>query len=294
MPAATGAGSDTCPPPSDNPRSAVFLACAAEELSLRGGQHLHAPGGRLMRILILGGTGEARALAGRLHPEFDIVSSLAGRVPDPALPVGPVRIGGFGGTDGLRKWLHDNEIAAVVDATHPFAAVISANAAQVCEGLALPHLVLRRPSWELSGVTAVAGDREAAKVVAEKGYSRVFLTTGRSGAIAFADSDAWFLIRVVTTPDPHTFPVRHELLLSRGPYDLDGERALMSANRIDVLVTKNSGGPLTRAKLDAAAELGIDIVMIERPPLPSGVQTVATVDGALEWVRSLSRDNAAV
>ena len=245
-----------------------------------------------MRVLILGGTGEARALAGRLHPDFDVVSSLAGRVPDPALPVGPVRIGGFGGADGLRKWLDDNAIAAVVDATHPFAATISANVANACGGLAVPHLVLSRPPWEVPAAVRVAGDTAAADMVAEKGYSRVFLTTGRSGTAAFADSDAWFLIRVVTQPDPQSLPERHELLLSRGPYELDGERKLMAANRIDVLVTKNSGGPLTRAKLDAAAELGVEIVMIERPPLPSGVATVGTVDEAVDWIRRLSRDSA--
>ena len=248
---------------------------------------------RRIRILILGGTGEARALAGRLHPEFGIVSSLAGRVPDPALPVGPVRLGGFGGADGLREWLHDNDITAVVDATHPFAATISANAAKACGGLRVPHRVLRRPPWEAPSAIRVAGDSEAAEVVAEKGYSRIFLTTGRSGTSAFANSDAWFLIRVVTPPDPRSLPERHELLVSRGPYDLDGERALMSGNRIDALVTKNSGGPMTSAKLDAAAELGVDVVMIERPPLPPECSTVGTVDEAVDWIRRLSRDSAA-
>lgn len=246
-----------------------------------------------MRILILGGTGEARALAGRLHGEFDIMSSLAGRVPDPALPVGPVRIGGFGGADGLRDWLRDNHITAVVDATHPFAATISANAAQACGVLAVPRLVLRRPPWETPSAIRVAADSEAAKVVAAKGYSRVFLTTGRSSTSAFANSDAWFLIRVVTPPDPRSLPERHALLLSRGPYDLDGERALMSENGIDALVTKNSGGPMTRAKLDAAAELGVDVVMIERPPPPAACPTVGTVDEAFDWIRRLSRDSAA-
>lgn len=246
-----------------------------------------------MRILILGGTGEARALAGGLHPDFDVVSSLAGRVPDPALPVGPVRIGGFGGVAGLRKWLQDNEITAVVDATHPFAATISSNAVRACAELELPHLLLRRPAWEVPAATRVASDTEAAEVVAAKGCSRIFLTTGRSGTKAFANSDAYFLIRVVTPPDPHMLPGRHQVLLSRGPYHLDGERALMSENRIDALVSKNSGGPLTRAKLDAAAELGIDIVMIERPPLPSGLTTVGAVDEAADWIRRISRDSGA-
>ena len=109
---------------------------------------------------------------------------------------------------------------------------------------------------------------------------------------AFANSDAWFLIRS-SPPDPRSLPERHELLVSRGPYDLDGERALMSGNRIDALVTKNSGGPMTSAKLDAAAELGVDVVMIERPPLPPECSTVGTVDEAVDWIRRLSRDSAA-
>jgi precorrin-6A/cobalt-precorrin-6A reductase len=155
-----------------------------------------------MRVLLLGGTAEARALAERLHPKVDIISSLAGRVPEPALPVGPVRIGGFGGVEGLRQWLRDNDITAVVDATHPFAATITANAAAACAELELPHLVLSRPAWDPGDATLVGSDREAADVVAAKGYSRVFLTTGRSGTTAFRDSDAWFLIRVVTAPEP--------------------------------------------------------------------------------------------
>lgn len=133
------------------------------------------------RILLLGGTAEARALAARLHPGVELTSSLAGRVPDPALPVGNVRIGGFGGAAGLRDWLWDNGIDAVVDATHPFAATITANAATACAELSLPHLVLARPAWEPEGVQLVGSNSAAAEVVARQGYSRVFLTTGRSG-----------------------------------------------------------------------------------------------------------------
>ena len=241
-----------------------------------------------MRILLLGGTGEARALAARLHPGTDIVSSLAGRVPDPALPVGPVRIGGFGGVEGLAQWLRDNGIGAVVDATHPFAATMTAHAAQACAELNLPHVVLARPAWDPAGAITVRSDTEAADTVARQGYSRVFLTTGRSGVAPFADSDAWFLIRVVTAPDPEVLPARHRVLLSRGPYDYDGERTLLQDNAIDALVTKNSGGELTRAKLRAAQDLGVAVVMIERPPLPAGVLTVGTVDEAADWVQRLS------
>ncbi len=242
-----------------------------------------------MRILLLGGTGEARALAARLHPGHDIVSSLAGRVPDPALPVGPVRIGGFGGVAGLRQWLRDNDIAAVVDATHPFAATMTAHAAQACAELALPHLVLHRPAWDPAGAIRVADDAEAAKFVAEQGFSRVFLTTGRSGVQPFTDSDAWFLIRVVTPPADEVLPRDHEVLLSRGPYGYDDEHQLLRDNRIDALVTKNSGGALTGAKLRAAEDLGVTVVMIDRPPLPAGVTAVGSVDEAVAWVDAQGR-----
>ncbi|MFY2861120.1 cobalt-precorrin-6A reductase [Mycobacterium sp. THU-M104] len=238
----------------------------------------------MMRILLLGGTAEARALARALHPRFDIVSSLAGRVPDPALPVGPVRIGGFGGVDGLRRWLHDERIDAVVDATHPFAATMTSHAAQVCGQLGMPHLVLARPAWDPGPADVVASDAQAAEVVAQQSYSRIFLTTGRSGVSAFATSDAWFLIRAVTAPDGTAMPRRHHVVLSRGPYVYDDELALLRDHRIDALVTKNSGGHMTRAKLDAAAALHVAVVMVARPALPEGVRTVATVREAAEWI----------
>lgn len=253
-----------------------------------------------MRVLLLGGTTEARALAARLvsdAPAVDVISSLAGRVPDPALPAGAVRIGGFGGADGLRGWLRDNAVDAVVDATHPFAATITATAAVVCAQLGLPHVVLARPAWPTSAATLVSSDRQAADVIAAQAYSRIFLTTGRSGVAPFAGSSAWFLIRAVTPPERAVLPGRHHVLLSRGPYSYDGEYALMRDNGIDVLVTKNSGGAMTRPKLDAAAALGVAVVMIDRPRLPDGVSSVDTVDEALAWLTAaatgISRGNAA-
>jgi precorrin-6A/cobalt-precorrin-6A reductase len=240
-----------------------------------------------MRILLLGGTGEARTLAAALHPGVEVISSLAGRVPDPALPVGRVRIGGFGGVDGMRRWLTDTPVDAVIDATHPFAATITAHAAAVCAELGLPHLLLARPAWGHGDAIVVSSDREAASTVAAKGFSRVFLTTGRTGVAAFRDSDAWFLIRAVTPPDGDVLPRHHELLLSRGPYRYDGELAVLQSHRIDALVTKNSGGDMTRPKLDAAAALGVPVVMVDRPAVPPGVRTVSTVEDALAWVSSL-------
>jgi precorrin-6A/cobalt-precorrin-6A reductase len=237
-----------------------------------------------MRVLLLGGTSEARSLAARLHPGVDVISSLAGRVPDPALPVGEVRIGGFGGVDGLRRWLSETRVDAVVDATHPYAATITANAAAACRELGLPHLVLARPAWDPGNAIVVSSDAEAAKTVAAEQYSRVFLTTGRSGTAAFVDVDSWFLVRAVTAPDADTLPRRHQLVLSRGPYHYDDELALLREHRIDALVTKNSGGAMTRPKLDAASTLGVAVVMVDRPPLPAEVATVSTVGEAVDWV----------
>ena len=244
-----------------------------------------------MRVLVLGGTAEGRALAARLHPAVDVVSSLAGRVPDPALPVGTVRIGGFGGIDGLRRWIRDQRIDAVVDATHPFAATITAHAARVCGELRMPLLLLARAPWDPGDAVVVASDVAAAQLVGQHGFQRVFLTTGRSGTAAFAGSAAWFLVRAVTAPDPATLPRRHRLVLSRGPYRYGDEHALMQQHRIDALVTKNSGGDMTRAKIDAAGALGIPVVMVARPQLPDGVAVASTVAEAAAWVAAQGLSN---
>jgi precorrin-6A/cobalt-precorrin-6A reductase len=242
-----------------------------------------------MRVLLLGGTSEARTLAARLHPGVDVISSLAGRVPDPALPVGEVRIGGFGGVDGMRSWLLASQVDAVVDATHPYAATITSHAASACDTLHIPHLVVVRPAWPQGEAIAATSDMDAVKAVRDNGFTRVFLTTGRSGVEVFRDVDAWFLIRAVTAPEPHTLPRHHRLVLSRGPYRYDGEHALLTEHRIDALVTKNSGGDMTRPKLEAAAALGIPVVMVDRPRLPEGVAAVSTVDEAVTWLSSLGR-----
>jgi precorrin-6A/cobalt-precorrin-6A reductase len=180
----------------------------------------------------------------------------------------------------------ESAVDAVVDATHPFAATITAHAAKVCADLRLPHVVLARSAWPTDDAIVVRSDVQAAETVVQQHYSRVFLTTGRTALTAFAAVDAWFLIRVVTAPDPHDLPRRHQLLLSRGPYRYDDELALMLEHRIDAMVTKNSGGDMTRPKLDAAAALGIPVVMVDRPPLPPGVDTVTTVEDAAAWVNA--------
>lgn len=241
-------------------------------------------------ILVLGGTGEARELAGELDAAgVHVTSSLAGRVSRPRLPAGTVRIGGFGGPDGLAKWLRERGVVAVVDATHPFAERISASAAAACTRANVPLLRLQRPGWNEGPEDDwhwVADLEQAAGTISSLG-ERVMLTTGRQGLPAFADvSDAWFLVRCVEQPQP-PLPPRHELLLDRGPYTLDGELALMDEHQIELVITKDSGGTLTEAKLQAARTRGLPVIVVRRPPRPD-VASVATVAESLTW--SLERE----
>jgi len=240
-----------------------------------------------MRVLILGGTGEARALAAELagRPGVEVTSSLAGRVRDPALPAGEVRIGGFGGVAGLAAYLAAERIDRLVDATHPFAATISAHAAAAAGEAGVSLVVLRRSGW-----TAAPGDRwtrvpdivAAATAAAALPAGCLFLTTGRRDLAAFAADGAHdYLVRTVEPPDGAT-PPRMTLLLGRGPYPLDGEAGLMREHGVTALVTKDSGGELTSAKLVAARERGIGVIMVDRPPLPAGVTAVPTVAAVLD------------
>lgn len=241
------------------------------------------------RVLLLGGTGEARRLATALVAEgVEVVSSLAGRVADPLLPPGEVRVGGFGGVARLVAWLQSQEVAAVVDATHPFAARMTANAAAAADRTGVPLLRLQRPGW-----TAEPGDdwrwvdslAEAADAVA--GFESVFLTTGRQGSGAFAGLTARCVVRSVEPPSP-PLPEQTTVVLARGPFGVDEELALMREHEIQVVVTKDSGGSMTAAKLTAARELGLPVVLVRRPPLPAGMATVATVEEALAWVTDRS------
>jgi len=240
-----------------------------------------------MRLLILGGTGEARELAAALSavPGLSVVSSLAGRVGDLRLPAGELRVGGFGGAAGLAAWLRTERVDAVIDATHPFAARMTASAIEASRSAGVPLLVLRRPGWE-----PVPGDRwywvdSLSEAAAALDRERVFLTIGRQGVASFASRDSqWFLIRCVVPPAP-PLPARHEVLLDRGPFTVDGERTLLRRHEIGLLVTKDSGGPMTAAKLTAARELGLPVVVVRRPPLPvSAGPVVSTVADAVAWV----------
>ena len=239
-----------------------------------------------VRILILGGTGEARELAAALvAADADVISSLAGRVSRPRLPDGPGRVGGFGGADGLAAFLRDEGITRLVDATHPFAATITANAARAATDAGVARLVLRRPGWEADpSWEGVADIRAAAEAVARWPGERVFLTTGRRDLGAFAADDGHqFLVRTVDPPEG-SVPPRMTLVLDRGPYTVEGESALMREHRIGLLVTKDSGGPMTAAKLAAARDLGVRVVIVARPPLPPGSAVAATVPEALRWL----------
>jgi precorrin-6A/cobalt-precorrin-6A reductase len=239
------------------------------------------------RVLILGGTGEARRLATALVDDgVDVLSSLAGRVADPVLPPGEVRLGGFGGAAGLAAWLQAHPVRALVDATHPFAATMTASAAAAADVTGTPLLRLQRPGW-----AAGPGDDwrwvdslgEAAVAVAE--FGSVFLTTGRTSLDAFAGLTARCLVRSVDPPSP-PLPPRTTVVLARGPFTVEEELALMREHGVDVVVTKDSGGAMTAAKLTAARERGIPVVLVRRPPVPPGVPVVATVEDARDWVRA--------
>lgn len=247
-------------------------------------------------VLLLGGTAEARRLAEELvaADAVNVVSSLAGRVRSPRLPPGEVRVGGFGGPEALAEHLRERRVAAVVDATHPFAATITAHAARAAAETGTPLVVLRRPGW-----TASPGDRwhrvptlaAAAAALDDRGVTRgerVLLTTGRQGVAAFAGNRQRFLLRVVDPPD-EPLPARTQILRARGPFTLEGELWLLSRHSIDVVVTKDSGGDATSAKLAAARRLGLPVVVVDRPPLPDGVASVADVADVRRWLDTAVR-----
>lgn len=243
-------------------------------------------------VLILGGTTEARRLAEALARDpwcaaaYRVTNSLAGRVGSPVLPPGETRIGGFGGVEGLAGWITAHGVTHVVDATHPFAERMSFHAAGAAALTGVPVLALRRPGWSPGPGDAwtFADDLAGAAAVLPSLGGRAFLTTGRTGLHSFAHlTDLWFLVRSVDPPEGPV-PPRLETVLARGPFGLEQERELMARHRIDVLVTKDSGGDATAPKLTAAREAGIPVLVVRRPPVPEGPARAESVETALHWL----------
>jgi precorrin-6A/cobalt-precorrin-6A reductase len=242
----------------------------------------------MSRILILGGTMQARELAERLvkRADLEIVLSLAGRTKSPAPQPVPVRSGGFGGAAGLAEYLGKEQIDALVDATHPYANVISANAAAAARQAGVPLIVLCRPPWR-----AVAGDRwieaiDVADAVRRLGEEprRVFVTLGRTELIPLTTAPQHFyLIRSVDPVEPPLPLRRVSYVTDRGPFSAADDGALMRAHDIDAMIAKNSGGAATYGKIAAARTLGIEVIMLRRPVPPDGL-AVETVDAVIAWL----------
>lgn len=239
-------------------------------------------------VLILGGTTEARALAGRLAERGDcaVTLSLAGRTRAPAAQGVPVRVGGFGGAGGLAAHLRSSDTALLIDATHPFAAQISRNAVEAAAATGVPLLALRRPAWE-----AVAGDRwfeveSVAEAVGGLGQAprRVFAALGRQELEPIEDAPQHFwLVRSVDPVEPKLRVPDAAYVLDRGPFPLDAERLLLREHRIDAVLCKNSGGTASAAKLQAARELSLPVFMVRRPTSAGG-EAVGSVGEAVAWV----------
>jgi precorrin-6A/cobalt-precorrin-6A reductase len=244
----------------------------------------------MKRLLILGGTGEATALHDALAQDFgdeglEVVSSLAGRTAAPRMPSGKVRRGGFGGAGGLARWLREHEIDMVVDATHPYAVQISANAHAACTMAGVERVLLWRQPW-----TPQPGDNwinvpdaaTAAEILPSVGR-RAFLALGVGELSLFRDvPGVWLMSRVAERPDPQS-PAPGLVIVARGPFDAEAELRLLREQAIDVLVSRNSGGDATVGKIAAARELGIPVVMIDRPPREAG-QRFSEVKEVLQWV----------
>jgi precorrin-6A/cobalt-precorrin-6A reductase len=243
-----------------------------------------------MRLLILGGTTEASALARSLADRRDLEPTLsfAGRIRTPVAPPIPHRVGGFGGVAGLQAYLTAHRIAAVIDATHPFAAQMSSHARVACRALGVPLVRLSRPSWQLQSGdhwTSVA-DIDAAVAALGQASRRVLLTIGGVQLAAFAAAPQHhYIVRAIDPPQAIGRLPSHRLILARGPFDLSDETSLLREERVQVIVSKNSGGAATEAKLAAARNLGTEVIMIERPP-GDDVRTLETMDAVLAWIES--------
>jgi precorrin-6A/cobalt-precorrin-6A reductase len=244
----------------------------------------------MRRVLILGGTAEARQLAERLaiRSGLEVMVSLAGRTARPALQPVPMRIGGFGGLEGLTAFLVAERFDALIDATHPYAAVISANAVRAATACGVQFLALKRPSW-----TAIAGDRwtevdDVCAAVKALGTAprRVFVALGRKELVPFVEAPQHcYLIRSVDPVDPPLAVPHATYVLGRGPFGASDDRALLIAHGVEILVTKNSGGSATYGKIAAARTLGLPVIMLRRPKLAATAAASAeTIDDAVAWL----------
>ena len=244
------------------------------------------------RLLLLGGTREAVELVHSLEGDsrFETIYSLAGRTRRPAPVPGAVRTGGFGGPSGLAAYLREQRIGLLVDATHPYAELITTHAAIACARASVPRLVLHREPWRRASGdrwVEVADVDGAARVVPALG-TRILLTIGSRDVDAFLRIPGInCIVRAVEPPSIAPDPRRHEVVLARGPFDLAAERRLLQSRGIDAIVAKNSGGPAARAKIDAARELSIPVVMIARPPAPEG-DLATTIASARDWIAARS------
>jgi precorrin-6A/cobalt-precorrin-6A reductase len=234
-------------------------------------------------VLILGGTSEAMALARACHArgDHDVIMSLAGRTENPVMPPVPHRIGGFGGVSGLVNYLRDHQVTCVIDATHPFAAQMTRNAAEACKALAVPRLVFTRPPWQAGAddIWQNVPDNESAVEALGVERRRVFLTVGRLSLPVFRRAQHHhYLTRSIDAPGQAEMPIDSHLILARGPFSVEQELALMRDHKIDILVTKNSGGPATDAKLQAARILTCPVIMVDRPAMPKSEVTTSLED----------------
>jgi precorrin-6A/cobalt-precorrin-6A reductase len=251
-----------------------------------------AEGGPERRILILGGTTESAQLARSIERRrgFKVITSLAGRTREPAPVPGGVRSGGFGGIEGLIKFVREEHIDVIIDATHPYAEQISRHAVVASRSTGVPLVRLERPPWPRQ-----PGDRwalvdsvvEAARVVADYGR-RCFLTVGAKELQAFAGQERmWFLVRVVDQPTEPLPLLHYQVVAGRGPFTAEDERKLLQQHRVDMIVAKNSGGDATYGKIAAARALGLPVILVRRPIPPFDLPAsavFATAEDAVAWL----------
>jgi precorrin-6A/cobalt-precorrin-6A reductase len=240
-----------------------------------------------MRVLILGGTSEANLLATKIAAAgIDAIYSYAGRTQVPVNQPLPTRIGGFGGADGLADVIRQEQFTHVVDATHPFAAEISRNALAACAATATPLVALERRPWAKSpdGHWIEVDDITAAVAALPQPRANIFLAIGRQHIAPFAGKPqhAYTLRFIDALRDPLPLPDA-EIIISRGPFTLAGELELLRSRRIAWIVARNSGGEGARAKIDAARQLRLPVIMIKRPMLPERLR-VESVSEAMQWL----------